>query len=185
MKRKIITLIRRASLITLLWFVTPYSMAQNCQVVVSRPEIQLGNQRHSANAATLFTQQEVTVVAECEGEGPITLLIDGMPDERGHNFRFGATGSMTLSLLAAQYDGADTALRLSSVSQGERQLPSGTSVLLPPGSQLTTLATGTAGKETHQLIVQLHLDFPATGDEGRIRDLTEMGGQVRFEARQY
>jgi hypothetical protein len=184
-KRKIITLIRGVSLITLLWLVTPYCMAQRCQVVVSRPEIQLGNQRHSANAATLFTQQEVTVAAECVGEGAIALLIDGTPDEGGKNFRFGAMGSMTVSLLAAQYDGADTGLRLNSVLQGERQLPAGTSLLLSPGSQLTALATGAAGKDTHQLIVQLRLDFPASGDEGRIRDLTEMGGQVRFEAQQY
>lgn len=185
MKRKTITLIQGLSLITLLWLVTPYSMAQNCQVLVSRPEIPLGNQRHSAHAATLFTQQEATVAAECVGEGPITLLIDGTPDEGGKNFRFGAMGSMTVSLLAAQYDGADTVLKLSSASQGERQLPSGTPALLSPGSQLTALATGADGKEPHQLILQLRLEFPASGDEGRIRDLTEMGGQVRFEARQY
>ncbi|CAM3872964.1 hypothetical protein [Serratia silvae] len=185
MKRKTITLIRGLSLITLLWFVTPYSMAQNCQVVVSHPEIQLGKQRHTANAATLFTRQEVTVVAECVGEGPITLLIDGTPDEGGQHFHFGAMGRMTLSLLAAQYDGGDTGLRLSSASQGEKQLSPGSSVLLPPGSQLTTLAPAVAGKETHLLTLQLRLDFPASGDEGRIRDLTELGGQVRFEARQY
>lgn len=185
MKQRIITLIRGLSLIILLWLVTPYSMAQRCQVVVSRPEIPLGNQRHSANAATLFTQQEVTVAAECVGEGPIALLIDGMPDEGGKNFRFGTMGSMAVSLLTAQYDGADTGLKLSSALQGERQLASGTSMLLPPGSQLTARATGAAGKETHRLIVQLRLDFPASGEEGRIRDLTEMAGQVRFEAQQY
>lgn len=184
MKRKVITLIRGLSLASVLWFVTPYSLAQGCQVGVSRPEIQLGKQLHAANAETLFTRQEVTVTAECAGEGPITLLIDGMPDEGGQHFRFGTAGRMTLSLLAAQYDGADTGLRLSSVSQGERQLSSGSTVFLSPGSQLTTLATGTTGKETHLLMLQLRLDFPASGDEGRIRDLTEMDAQVRFVARQ-
>ncbi|WP_411753865.1 hypothetical protein [Serratia sp. (in: enterobacteria)] len=184
MKQKVITLIRGLCLTAVLWLVTPDSMAQNCQVVVSRPEIQLGKQRHVANAGTLFTQQEVTVAAECAGAGPITLLIDGMSDEGGQHFRFGAMGKMTLSLLAAQYDGSNTGLRLSSASQGERQLSPEPSVLLAPGSQLTTLATGAADKETHLLIVQLRLDFPAAGDEGRIRDLTEMDGQVRFEARQ-
>lgn len=184
MKQKVITLIRGLSLITVLWLVTPDAMAQNCQVVVSRPEIQLGKQIHVANAGTLFTQQEMTVAAECVGTGPITLLIDGTPDEGGQHFRFGAAGRMTLSLLAAQYDGSDTGLRMSSALQGERQLSSGSSVLLSPGSQLTTLATGAVEKETHLLIVQLRLDFPAAGDEGRIRDLTEMSGQVRFEARQ-
>jgi hypothetical protein len=183
-KQKVITLIRGLKLITVLWLVTPDAMAQNCQVVVSRPEIQLGKQIHVANAGTLFTQQEMTVAAECVGTGPITLLIDGTPDEGGQHFRFGTAGRMTLTLLTAQYDGSDTGLRLSSALQGERQLSSGSSVPLSPSSQITTLVTGAAGKETHLLIVQLRLDFPAAGDEGRIRDLTEMDGQVRFEARQ-
>lgn len=73
-------------LITVLWLVTPDAMAQNCQVVVSRPEIQLGKQIHVANAGTLFTQQEMTVAAECVGTGPITLLIDGTPDEGDNTF---------------------------------------------------------------------------------------------------
>lgn len=184
MKHKAIALIRGMSLIAALWLVTPDSMAQSCQLVVSRPEIQLGKQRHSARAEVLFAQQDVTVAADCVGEGPITVLIEGTPDQDGQQFRFGTTGRMTLSLLAAQYDGADTGLRLSSASQGERQVSSGSSVLLSPGSQLTTPATGASGKATHLLMLQLRLDFPASGDEGRIRDLTEMDGQVRFEVRQ-
>lgn len=119
MKQKVITLIRGLKLITVLWLVTPDAMAQNCQVVVSRPEIQLGKQIHVANAGTLFTQQEMTVAAECVGTGPITLLIDGTPDEGGQHFRFGTAGSMTLTLLTAQYDGGDTGLRLSSALQGK------------------------------------------------------------------
>lgn len=184
MKGQTIILIRRLSLTAGLWLVTACCMAQSCQVVVSRPEIPLGKQLHAANSATLFTQQQVTLTAECVGEGPITLLIDGMPDEGGQHFRFGATGRMTLSLLAAQYDGVETGLRLSSASQRERQLSSGSLMLLPPGSQITPLTPGIAGQETHLLMLQLRLDFPAAGDEGRIRDLTEMDAQVRFEARQ-
>lgn len=185
MKRNVSALIRGVSLSAAIWFASPDSMAQSCQVVVSRPEIQLGKQRHSAKADRLFSQQEVTVVAECVGEGPITLLIEGTPDEEGKHFRFGATGKMTLSLLASQYDGRDTVLRLSSASQGERPLLSGARVLLSPGSQLTTPATAATGRETHLLMLQLRLEFPASGSEGRVRDLTEMDGQVRFAARQY
>ncbi|MFI8416701.1 hypothetical protein ACQKDS_09625 [Serratia sp. NPDC078593] len=118
MNRGIILLIGWLSLAVLLCFSSSRSMAQSCQVVASRPEIQLGKQRHAANVATLFTQQDVTVVVECVGDEPIALLVDGTPHEDGQHFRFGAMGRMALSLMAAQYDGVDTRLSLTSAQGG-------------------------------------------------------------------
>lgn len=168
-----------------LWPIATACMAQQCQVVISHPEIQLGAQRYSSNLEMLFGRQTLMVTAECLGDGPMKVLIDGTPDAEGQQFRFGATGSMVLSLLSAQYDGVDTALRLASAQQGERQISSRQPVMLPPGSQLTTLMAGNPGQQRHLLTLQLRLDFPVTGGESRIRDLTELDGQVRFEVQSY
>ncbi|SUB81649.1 Uncharacterised protein [Pragia fontium] len=184
MQRNINQLFQFVSLALVLWGVAAHSIAQGCQVVAARPEIALGSQRYSADADMLFTRQELTVTAECAEEGPITLLIDGESDVSGQYFRFGTAGRMLVSLLSMQYNGRDTELRLSATQQEERRVSSGQSVILSPGSQLTTLAAEYAGDDRHLLTLQLRLDFPATGNEGRVRDLTELDGQIRFEVYQ-
>lgn len=160
-----------------LWLTALPGLAQNCQVVVSRPNIELGNQYVSTVSKTLFTQQELTAQIECEAGGPIGVRIEGTADSKGSAFHFGNGGRMTLTLLSARYNGVETALRLT--QPYEKLLAPGESTKLTPGSELL-LPMQTASESRRNLTLQLRLDFPFTGKEMPVRDLTELEGQIRL-----
>lgn len=159
-------------------------VAQECQVMLSRPALQLGNERYSASTQTLFMDQELAIRAECPGQSAISLRIDGFPDPSGQYFRFGERGKMTLSLISAIYDNAATDLIVMSPLNEEKPLSSGQPVLLLPGTRVTAVQANRTEKAGHQLTLQLRLTFPASGRDSRVRDLTEYAGQIRFVAQQ-
>jgi len=182
MRKKISRTAYGIALPALLWLTATQAMAQECQVLVSRPEIQLGSQPPAVDGKAQFAQQMLTVTATCSGEGAVSLLVDGTPDESGKYFRFGERGRMALKLLSAQYNGADTALTVISAERGERQFRPGQAERLSAGNQLTVRKATGDDSSSQQLTLQMQLDFPASNNEGRMRDRMEMSGQLRFEA---
>lgn len=183
MKRDIIEIMFGICLTAVLLSATP-AVAQDCQVVTSRPEIQLESQRYAANRDALFTQQTLTVTATCSRAGPVSVRVVGTPDESGKDFRFGVRGRMALTLLSAQFSNAEAGVTVISPERGKRQFIPEQAEPLSPGSQI--FLPGRPGDQSapHSLILQLRLDFPVAGDEGRIRDRTEMNGQLQFEVTQ-
>ncbi|XGI79113.1 hypothetical protein ACED16_19010 [Enterobacter hormaechei] len=184
MKRSIIEIMFRMCLSAVSLPGVAHAMAQDCQVVTSRPEIQLGNKLYAANSDSLFTQQILTLTAICSRAGPVSVRVGGTPDDSGKHFRFGARGRMELTLLSAQYSNTEAILTLISPDRGVRRFIQGQAEPLSPGSQITLRRETDVGPEPHPLILQIRLDFPASGDEGQVRERTEMDGQLQFEATQ-
>lgn len=156
-------------------------LAQNCQVQISRPDIQLGSKLYSAKNNELFTQQQLTVSAECPGDQPMSIQIDGASNLSNQAFGFGNAGEMTMTLQSARYNNAATELRVLVPQKGEQRLMPGQSIVLPPGSRITPVQQS---RQEQLLTLELRLDFPASGKENRVRDLTEMAGQIRVTAQQ-
>lgn len=165
-----------------LWFITSCGMAQTCQVVLSRPEIDLGRQVAVADNETLFAQQQVTVTADCADSSPVTLFVEGAPDDSGRYFLFGRKGIIKLMLLSARYDDGAAALTVTTPLQAEQRIAAGQSVSLAPGSRISMPAALANDEKAHRLTLQLQLAFSAAGGETDTRDVTEMLSQIRFRA---
>lgn len=159
-------------------------LAQSCQVQISRPDIQLGSKLYSAKHEGIFDQQALTVTAECPGGIPLSLLVDGALDQRNQAFGFGNAGQMTLTLQAARYNDAPAELRVSTPQKGEQRLTVGQTMQLPPGSRITPVSLNRESRDHQRLTLELRIDFPVSGKENRVRDLTEMDGQIRITAQQ-
>lgn len=178
MRIEIRNTMKNITLSTLL-LIAPQSLAQECLVMVSRPEIQLGTRPHIVDSRELFLQQILTVTATCNGEGDVGIVIKGMQDESGKNFRFGEKGLMELKLISANLNGANTTLTIISTELDERQFIAGQSERLS-ADDILKLPEST-GVGSRHLKLNMQLNFPSPNYEERAVDKTEMNGQLRFE----
>ncbi|TQI81643.1 hypothetical protein FHU10_3427 [Serratia fonticola] len=176
--------IGRLVLILILGLMAKNSLADDCQLIVSPPDIQLGNQIYSATRDDLFTTQALTVIATCPGNGPISILFNGISDGATHDFRFGHAGKMQLTLKSAKFNRVATDVLIGSPQSGEQRLTLGTPVILTPGTRVTSLTQNRQYGDEHLLTLELSLGFPTMAAHSKIRDLTEMTTQIRIEAYQ-
>ncbi|POT58589.1 hypothetical protein C3432_11955 [Citrobacter amalonaticus] len=174
--------ISRLVLILIVGLMTRNSLANDCQLIVSPTDIQLGNPIYSATRDDLFTTQELTVIARCPANRPISILFDGLSD--GVDFRFGHAGKMQLTLKSAKYNRVGTEVLIGSPHSGEQRLAIGTPAILTPGTQVTSLAQNGQSVDEHLLTLELSLGFPALETYSKIRDRTEMSAQIRMKAQQ-
>lgn len=170
------------------------SWAGECEVMLSRPDINLGNLRGTIPDEQVFAPVYDDVAVSCDGTGPVRIKLEGLSATAPGRYSLGAAGTLALNLADISLQGnRGGRLRVQVPGkplqeltiQGEHPLSDSNmrSMQLPPESELTVLP-GAGSTENVRVSMRLRAELPTDKILKGLRDKTALNGQILVRASQ-
>lgn len=169
------------------------SWAGECQVTLSRPDIDLGEVRGSIPDENLFAPFYVDVSVRCDSAGPVRMKFEGMnAGSTPERYSLGATGTLSLRLTDISLEESNGgrvhiqipghALKTLPVQEAHLLSEHGVQeIILPPETELTVFSV--PGKSAGvNVSMRLCAKLPPDRSLRGVRDKTALNAQIRIRA---